>query len=526
MRTIALILIATVLIAGCGDLRSSDAGHNEAAPIPSPPAAPPVDIAAFAGLGELAFDWRGGLWLLDGDAHALQRIDEPGAALAWSPSSDWLAYTKPRAALVDLWVVRADGSARRRIAGLPDMKDLHFAWSPTADVLAVGATPVAGDSAVWIAAPSEPARILLHEGAGFVWSADGTTIIYATVLPFVRPEDRDDALWTIPASGAAPRQWLIAKRTGIVLEAAWPDGRGVLLLQDPQHSASLMADGALLSSYRFGDAAPRALSAVAVGTPRWLPDGHSVVLLTGGGRFSWNNKSLTRCDLSAMTCAPIAADPASVVLEPAVSPDGAHVAFVRAPERGFTGFADRKALADWNAARRLWAGPLDSPRELPALGQGIFAPEWAPDSRHLLFIRDDAAWLTDAEGSAPRKLVPDLGLQLQPWSLSWPHAWHRGPAQPRRPVGFTLPAGCSFVTGGAASGRRYLWPVDCGAAANAHAGAALGPAFAAQGWTVCAGSGSPTWLKEDYALGVTDGSAATHGYIGLTQSPREIVSCR
>lgn len=528
MRILGAVVSATLLLAACAEVQSPDVVRNEAAPTPThfAPDAPAVDIASFAGLGVLAFDWHGGLWLLDGVDRSLDRVDDAGSALTWSPGGEWLAYTKPRAGLVDLWVVRADGSARRRIAGLPDAKDIHFAWSPTADVLAVGLVGAAADGGTWIAGPSEPARMLLSENVGFVWSADGTTLIYATVLPFTRPEERDDALWTVPVSGGTPRQWLVVKRAGIVLQPPWPDGRGVLFFQDPAHSNSGMADGVPLSSYHFGDRAPRDLPVVAVGRPRWLPDGHSIVLLAGAGRFIWNNKVVVRCDLGAATCAPIAPDLSMVALEPAVSPDGTGIAFVRAPDRGFTGFPDRKAIDAWNAARRLWVGPLASPREMPTLGQGIFAPDWAPDSRHLLFIRDDAAWLTDDAGSAPRKLLPDLGLTVQPWSLSWPHAWHRGPAEPRRPAGFTLSAGCTFVTDGVASGRRYLWPVDCGAEANAHAATSLGPALASQGWTVCAGSGSPTWLKGDYALTVTDGAPATRGHIGLTQSPREIVSCR
>ncbi len=157
MRAAALVLTATVLIAACGDIERSAVGRNEeAAPTPSAPGAPPVDIGAFAGLGELAFDWRDALWILDGTSQSLQRIDDAGGALSWSPSGEWLAYTKPRGGLVDLWVVRADGSARRRVA--PDAKDLVARWSPTADVLSVGVLGPSGGYTSWIATPASPAR--------------------------------------------------------------------------------------------------------------------------------------------------------------------------------------------------------------------------------------------------------------------------------------------------------------------------------------------------------------------------------
>ncbi|MDE3097121.1 MAG: PD40 domain-containing protein [Chloroflexota bacterium] len=493
---------------------------------PAPSASPNVDIGAFSGLGVLAFDLQNALWILDGGTHILTRVDEAGSELAWSATGDWLAYTKPRAGLVDLWLIRADGSARRRVAGLPDAKYLRFLWSPRNDELAVNVVGPSGDGSVWIASPTGPDRVLLRESAGFIWSADGATLIYGTTLPYTRPEDRSDALWTIPAAGGTPRQWWIAQRAGIELDSPLPSGDGVLLFEDPQHGNSAMADGLRPEILRFGEAAPRPLPVVATGTQRWWLDGRTVVLLAGQGRFIWNNKTVTRCDTVAMTCTPIAGDASTVALEPSVSPDGARIAFVRAPDRGFTGFTDQTAIDGWNATRRLWIGPLASPREVSSLGQGIFAPDWAPDGHHLLFIRDDAIWLTDDSASAPRKLVGDLGLQARPWSLSWPHAWHRTPADRGRPVGFTLPSGCVFVNDGFPSGRRYNWFVDCGQGANAHAADTLGPPFAAQGWVTCGLSGSATWLKGDYALSVTDANATSRGYVVLTQSPREIVSCR
>jgi hypothetical protein len=94
-----------------------------------------------------------------------------------------------------------------------------------------------------------------------------------------------------------------------------------------------------------------------------------------------------------------------------------------------------------------------------------------------------------------------------------------------RPVGFVLPAGCSFV-GSPVLGNDYSqWQFDCGATANRDARGTLAPAFTQQGWTSCGvGLGSATWMNGAMRLVVSEGSGVPgpSGLPTLTQPARAI----
>jgi hypothetical protein len=51
--------------------------------------------------------------------------------------------------------------------------------------------------------------------------------------------------------------------------------------------------------------------------------------------------------------------------------------------------------------RQLWIADRDGAgaRQLAAAGEGVAAPRWLPDARHLVFVRDGRLWLLDATGA-------------------------------------------------------------------------------------------------------------------------------
>ena len=54
--------------------------------------------------------------------------------------------------------------------------------------------------------------------------------------------------------------------------------------------------------------------------------------------------------------------------------------------------------------RELWIANRDGDdaHRVAAAGEGVAAPRWLPDGRHLLFVRDGRVWLLDATGAARR----------------------------------------------------------------------------------------------------------------------------
>jgi len=403
-----LALGAVLAFCLCAVARTPARATQRAARAPSAPA---VDVAAFHGQGALAFPWGDRLYLLDGDRGTLSSVPQAGAVtgLAWSHDGAWLAYIATAAAYLGgpLWVVRRDGSGAHPVAGPAAAS--AFSWSPAADVLAV-TTPAnaSGASDLWLATPTGPAR-RVSAGAGGVWSHDGATLAYNVTFPFTDPRRGSDALDTAPAAGGRARRRYVSWDNGIVVAGWWPDGKGLVLFVDPMHSASIAADGLNLYSLPLGGA-PRLLTMALRFTDwlAWSPSGRDLLLVAGGGREVWTGKRLARCDVLAAACHTLPQPPGVVSLDPAWSPRGARIAYVRARDAGdIGGFGSTRGLLSWVKTRTLWVADVSggNARPLTAAGAGVYDPQWSRDGARLLYLRDNAVWLTPVDGGAPARIV-------------------------------------------------------------------------------------------------------------------------
>jgi dipeptidyl aminopeptidase/acylaminoacyl peptidase len=94
---------------------------------------------------------------------------------------------------------------------------------------------------------------------------------------------------------------------------------------------------------------------------------------------------------NATACRPIAGGDEAVA-DPAWSRSGA-MAYVR---------SDR---------RELWIADRDGAgaHRVAAAGEGVAAPRWLPDTRHLLFMRDGRLWLVDATREDGAPAIPVAG---------------------------------------------------------------------------------------------------------------------
>jgi Tol biopolymer transport system component len=214
-----------------------------------------------------------------------------------------------------------------------------------------------------------------------------------------------------------------------ILGIAWaPDGLTLLYYEDPQHSGSLLMDGvplktlALSPSGQSGAFPDKKIDIF----DEWI-DAHRFVAVIGGGRFPTANKTLAICDIEALTCAPIASQPGTVSLQPALSPDRSRVAFIRATENSSVGFSSEAAAAAWMQTRTLWIVDLRTAVAQPqaAAGKGIFVPTWSRDGQRLLLTRDQAAWMYDLATQSMTKLIEPLDAATPFGGSGWSFAWQR-----------------------------------------------------------------------------------------------------
>ncbi|HWW53952.1 MAG TPA: hypothetical protein VNY84_09290 [Acidimicrobiales bacterium] len=316
----------------------------------------------------------------------------PAGYPAWSWSGQWLSYSSNG----PLWVSRADGTQAHQVAPTA----ASSAWSPADDRLAV-----ATDHGVLVVSPAGGSITLAPSClvSSLAWSADGRKL--AAVCD---AHGHVDQLITTSADGETrgPSSVAVPKSvadgdTGLRMAGWWPDGLGLLVWIDPQHSASLAADGLSLVAVGL-DAGARAHSlATTLGYPSWLswsPDGHHLVVVEGSDRRTWTAKHLTVCDAHTGGCHPLAAAAGTVAIDPAWSPDGTRIAFVRAGDAPAVGGES----AAWAASRQLWTAKpdgSDATRLAPDL-TGVNGPRWSPDGTRLSVVAGDRVVVVDATSGA------------------------------------------------------------------------------------------------------------------------------
>ncbi|HEX6509107.1 MAG TPA: hypothetical protein VF221_15875 [Chloroflexota bacterium] len=421
-RAAAAVCAVVVLISAHAVARSGAAGQ----PVPNPPR---VDAAALHGRGALAFVWQGRLYILDGPTRTLRLLDRSGTASSpsWSHDGQWVSWQLQSDNRI--WLARRDGT------GIHPLSVASGAvWSPTRDALA--ATPATGRlGGLWILRPGAPARRVARREKvqSFLWSPSGRSIAFVGAPISPTPRLVRQYLYSVDLpSGTVRRHAPIpsSRNNAIMLAGWWPDGKELLYWLDPQFSASLAADGLPLFTLNPASGAVRSL-AYTLHYSDWLapaPSGGQIAIVRGLDRSSYFGKHIDICSEGAATCAPLAASSGTVSEDPAWSPSGNKVAFVRATALPRTsGFATGAAYMRWIHSRTLWIAHPDGSelRQVHSAGNGVYDPAWSSDGRRLLFVRDNALWLSPYLGGTPARVAQLFpGRQLPPypsryWDISY-----------------------------------------------------------------------------------------------------------
>ena len=377
---------------------------------------------AEAPLGTIAFIQRDGLWIRDLPNGKPERL-AGGAALEsprFSPSGQWIAYLQSDV----VYVVARHGGNEIRVGGA----GRGAQWLPNRDELLVG-SPAGLDVLTPVNKWSEPSRRIAHARLPAVFSPQGTAIAYGDTVNSGTGRTGRLCRVALDKPESEPRV-LVSKDSSAQFPCVWSgDGKQILFWEDPDFSASLMADGLELFGVPADGGSAKSMGVSTLVHNDMLslsPDGTRLAITAGGGREDWQRKRIAVIDLNTAEISRLTDDRTAAVC-PSWCPRGDRIAFAAAPAPG-TG----AAVGGGEPARRLLekrriymsgVSGTSMPRQLT--NDALYRdeePMWSADGSHILFGRIDRGnnqtlWLMEADNPRPIQVAGPLYTNAGPLGL-------------------------------------------------------------------------------------------------------------
>jgi dipeptidyl aminopeptidase/acylaminoacyl peptidase len=295
---VALTLLLSAVISGCGDAAPPSDPTRSLAATPEPPVATPgtppnVDDAAPFPAGRLAFevesyatrsgDYPGSLpriYAINTDGTgllALTPAGEIGRAPAWSSDGSRLAYESWHVDAAEIWTVRADGTGRTLVAREATepfwLDDTHLGFQ-------------CGTSLCAIRDDGSERRVLLARNAmpnaadfGYRLSPDGRTILFTRYFYF-GPDAPSSYVYVMNADGTGERR---LTPDGQGDSPRWsPVGRKVAFASARYGTAVVDVDGGTVTSV-YGKPTNPAWSPTGTALVFWDRDGFYLAHVDGRG---------------------------------------------------------------------------------------------------------------------------------------------------------------------------------------------------------------------------------------------------
>jgi len=294
----------------------------------------------------------------------------------------------------------------------------------------IGTVDVPGRAVRILTGEARPGSVVPHLFTRLSWSPDGGRIAFAGVgVDTDRAGDRTD-IYTVRHDGARRRR---LTRLGDALNPIWsPDGRSIIFtrLRPVASSENATPAGALWAMSTSGGHLRRVTRSIdgqidVAGS--FTPDG-SVLLLSRATCEESSDGGCSERTSTVLAVRPDGSDERNLVsraADPAVSPDGRHLAFVSdRDENGTLNYGDREFPAnelyvsnrDGTNARRLTR----------SRARNETSPSWLPDGRRLAFQRGVA--FDNAEAMSIFQVNRDGSCERSVLASSPPGPWYASPA--------------------------------------------------------------------------------------------------
>jgi len=366
--------------------------------------------AADGGLGTIVYSQPDGLWVRSLPDGRPRKVAASGKTPRFSPSGEWVSF--------EGGVIRSDGTAS---APLPSGTSI---WLPRQDILAI-----ATEDGFGLFSPGNAwtAPFATRKGVGIpVFNDDGSKFAYSKTVGAGRGPGgepmRNGELCRATMGGTESRT-LLARHLVLPIPYAWTrDSTFIVYWEDPDFSASVLADGLALFRAPVDGGSPKPLGVITLVHGDLLslsPTENKLAVTAGGGREIYEGKRIAIVDLDIDKGAVrfVTGDNTSA-MAPSWSPDGRRIAYVQAPAP--PPLNDNLTARPYVAQRRIWVADASAAApSRPITGDSRYRDEeplWSADGTHILFCRLNASgvgtlWLMDAGGGDPIPVSDALALK-------------------------------------------------------------------------------------------------------------------
>ncbi len=404
-----------------------------AQPIPHLPyastlAAPPatsatwVDQTAISSMRPLAFISHGSLWVTSQNGTPIF-IAHNASTPRWSSNRGFLAFIvsiplQPGQIgahpVLKIW----SATTHQVVVSVPHT--YQYAWRPGHDQVAAIANQEL--ETIDVRPPGSTTRVLstTKNWTDLLWSSAGSTLYASERVGTVQ------SFGLLHAFSGAPHATsssvlLHLKQSGIQFAGLVPQQHTLLYWPDQQFSASLMADGSVLTALNLKTHKQTTLhvSLAHKGYLSLVPN--EWAYMSGGGRNISGSKGVTlvNAHLQERT---ITAPKGQELIEPSVNANTGSVAMVVAqnlPNQTLNG----KALLRWQKTRTLvvWSHGVFTP--WLGAGAGVTDPHWGIGGHGILFIRQGWLWDMANAHAHPVRLVGPLSSTTYGYygEIPWSH---------------------------------------------------------------------------------------------------------
>jgi dipeptidyl aminopeptidase/acylaminoacyl peptidase len=332
-----VIVIAVALVVGAGSVVAVSRPSTDEANVVTQPE---------ASRGRLAIATANGVTLIDEREGVIAELDLGFAPIhvSWSPDGQRLVAADG----TDLWLIDRDGLRPRRL----EDSGWDISWRGDHELVFTRGETVPGYRR---------------------WSRDGRLAEVGAEASIVvnRPNGTVER-----RLGPLPE----AEPGGIVIHSWSPDAHWIVYSAYPTASDSIAQDGVPLYAVRVADGYAFRIGVTLDydGWIQWSPDGETVLVVDGEGRFLTERKVLRSCDLGAVRCVDLPAPPDVSTFDPAWSPDGGRLAFLQVSTRESAS----------GPLGELWVSEADGDdaRKVAGVAPGVLRPMWTDDGAAILVL--------------------------------------------------------------------------------------------------------------------------------------------